>query len=155
MFGIWLLSKLAESGSTARSRSTSSIDAPSSRSTITESVERSKSSASAVSSYEAPAATPIPVVAVPASPPPRVRSTADTLRIQKYVPREVTLTTSVGFPVTYQGKDVGLAAVGKGLNAKVIKLSADKLVLDYNGRVQTVPLMSTDFLLRVLAEAEK
>lgn len=96
-----------------------------------------------------PTVTPVPI------PSPRVRSQAETLRIQKYVPAEVTLTESLGFPMLDHGKSAGIRNIRKDTKVKVVKVSSDKLVLEYDGSTQTAPISSTDFLERVITEAQK
>jgi hypothetical protein len=108
------------------------------------------------------ASAPIPSSAQPLereqaiSPPKqRIRSVEELLRIKRYVPQEVTLTSDTKVPVIVKGKEIGSAAVSQGLKTKVVGLAGERLLLEYDSRRQTVPISSTDFLERVVAEAEK
>jgi hypothetical protein len=115
---------------------------------ITESLERDDQPGTFVT----PKSAAKPAPSLPTSP---KRNAADTLRIQRFIPSEVVLTQDTGFPVIHRGKDIGLAPVGRGLRAKVRALEGEKLLLEYDDRRQTVPISSTDFLDRVIAEATK
>lgn len=86
---------------------------------------------------------------------PKARTAAEILRIQKFVPSEVILTADTAFPLTNNGRTAGYESVKRGARAKVAGLSGEKVVLQYNQRTQIVPIGSTDFLERVVAEASK
>lgn len=168
ILGIWFLGKIATTTSPRKATEplpisslepATTIETPTPRpkpkpgvgSTVPSSNQRLAASSSPPSMVP----TPLPIVSTPLPARPRVRSASEISRIQKYVPSEITLNQDVRFPITQGSREIGIAPVGKGARAKVVGLSADKLLLDYNGRRQTVPITVTDFVDRMIAEAEK
>jgi hypothetical protein len=100
-----------------------------------------------------PGATPITSAPISVR---RIRSRAEVLRVQKFIPPEVTLTRDVEFPAMFEGKTYGVSPVRKGAAVKVLSVVGDKLDVTYNDRRrQIVPITSTDFLDRVITEAQK
>ena len=119
-----------------------------------------------------PSATAAPLRAVAVSSPPplststpepieaplraeRVRSVAETARIQAFVPATVKLRQDVEFRATHQNATIPSVFVGQGREVQVVKVVGQNLIVQYAGRQETVPIAKTDFLDRVIAEAEK
>lgn len=155
VLGIWLLGKVVNVGSSSRQ------DAPPTAAPVARTDQIRSATPTPPPSVDPRAArtvSPPRASLAPATVPaakPRPRTAADIQRLQRYVPAEVTLTQPVGFPLIVKGREVGVASVEKGAKAKVQRVIGDSLQLDYQGRRQSVPIVHTDFVDRLLAEAEK
>ena len=144
--GVWLLS-LVSKPSTPTAPRPAAVASPSATAAPLRAV--------AVSSPP-PLSTPTPE---PIEAPPlraeRVRSAAETARIQTYIPATVKLRQDVEFRATHQNATIPSVFVGQGREVQVVKVAGQNLIVQYGGRQETVPIAKTDFLERVIAEAEK
>ncbi|MEY2484191.1 MAG: hypothetical protein QOK24_2719 [Verrucomicrobiota bacterium] len=144
VLGIWLLSFLGKTQSTSVTAPT----APSPSATRAE-----VSPIAALVTNVAPTSVPQSSVTVLRAT--RVRSPAEEARIQKYVPSRVTLKQDVEFLATTPNAAPPAYYVGQGKEVALVRVNGPNLVVGYQGRQATVPVAKTDFLDRVIAEADK
>ncbi len=111
--------------------------------------------ATAVSTPPAPITTPTPEPIESALRATRVRPAAEAARIQKYIPARVKLRQDVEFRATSRSATIPSVFIAQGKEVEVVMVAGQNLILQYSGRQETVPIAKTDFLERVIAEAEK
>ena len=171
ILGIWFLGKIATLGPSSKPTTPTSTNVPVATPLLLkqDTLEAIKPSAQTTTAVRATTASPAPRLApstpgvlqtMPSAtkietPTPRLRTAVEIQRTKRFVPPEVVLTQTIGFPVMNSGREVGVGSVERGTKAKVVGMAGDKLLLDYSGRRQSVPIIYTDFLDRVIAEAEK
>jgi hypothetical protein len=85
----------------------------------------------------------------------RVFSPAEEARIKQYVPSRVKLRQDVEFTSSNRNSTIPTMYAGQGREVSVVRVVGSDLVVDYSGRQTTVPIAKTDFLERVIAEANK
>ena len=139
VIGLWLLSFLGNVRTPTVSRQT----APSASPTL-------------------PVASPLAVRPVPAPEPSvtimratRVRSAAEEARLKKFVPARVRLRQDVEFRATSPNATMPSVFVGQGREVNVVRINGSELVVEQGGWQAMVSISKTDFLDRVIAEAEK
>jgi len=111
------------------------------------------SSPLAAVSAQAPSYAPEPSVTVLRAT--RVRSAAEETRLKKYVPARVKMKQDVEFLATSPNATMPSVYGGQGKEVTVVRVNGSELVVEYSGWRATVPIWKTDFLDRVIAEAEK
>ncbi|HEV2806306.1 MAG TPA: hypothetical protein VGW57_15390 [Chthoniobacterales bacterium] len=85
----------------------------------------------------------------------RVRSAAEEARLKKYVPARVRLRQDLEFRATNPNATIPSVYVGQGREVNVVRVNGSELIVEHGGWQATVPVSKTDFLDRVIAEAEK
>jgi hypothetical protein len=143
VIGIWLLSFLSNLQTPAVTRQS----APSASPTLP------VSSPLAVRPVPAPTFAPEPSVTIMRAA--RVRSAAEETRLKKFIPARVRLRQDLEFRATSQNATIPSVHVGQGREVNVVKVNGSELVVEHGGWQATVPVSKTDFLDRVIAEAEK
>ena len=143
LIGIWLLSFLSD------------LQTP----TVSRKIAPSASPAVPVSSplavLPAPAPTHAPEPSVTILRATRVRSAGEETRLKKFIPARVRLRQDLEFRATSQNATMPSVYVGQGREVNVLRVNGSELVVEHGGWQAMVPISKTDFLDRVIAEAEK
>lgn len=85
----------------------------------------------------------------------RVRSAAEETRLKKFIPPRVRLRQDLEFRATSQNATIPSVFVGQGREVNVVRVNGSELVVEHGGWQAMVSISKTDFLDRVIAEAEK
>ena len=142
ILGIWFLGKIATLGPSSKPTTPTSTNVPVATPLLLkqDTLEAIKPSAQTTTAVRATTASPAPRLAP--STPGVLQTMPSATKIETPTPMN-------------SGREVGVGSVERGTKAKVVGMAGDKLLLDYSGRRQSVPIIYTDFLDRVIAEAEK
>lgn len=146
IFVTWLVGHLSSPTPTTTTSSSTVAVSPSPTASVSSTVAATPPRATAVYS---PPATAEPLRAV------RVFSPAEEARIKHYVPPRVKLRQDTEFNSGNRNSTVPTMYAGQGREVSVVRVVGPDLVVDYAGRQATVPIAKTDFLERVIAEANK
>lgn len=143
VIGIWLLSFLGNVRTPTVSRQTAPSASP----------PLPLSNPFAVRPVPAPTYAPEPSVTIMRAT--RVRSAAEEMRLKKFIPARVRLRQDLEFRATSQNATMPSVFVGQGREVNVVRINGSELVVEQGGWQAMVSISKTDFLDRVIAEAEK
>jgi len=77
------------------------------------------------------------------------------MRLKKFIPARVRLRQDLEFRATSQNATMPSVFVGQGREVNVVRINGSELVVEQGGWQAMVSISKTDFLDRVIAEAEK
>jgi hypothetical protein len=147
LIGIWLLTFLLQTPTVSQRTATSATPTPM---PVANTPVTAPSQSPGIAAQQSAPEPSVPILRAT-----RVRSPAEEARIKKYVPARVKMRQDVEFLAINQNATMPSVYGGQGKEVTVVRVTGSDLVVEYGGWRATVPTWKTDFLERVIAEAEK